>query len=158
MIGTIIWNFLVGGLSGVLTILFAVMNNNELLTALIRGIISFIVMFVVTFLFRWLLALILLDDERSKTGTEEQQVGHHVDYTTPQQNDLLPEMADTKPESLQATEGSNDEQLDGNNEQSPASTNFQEFQPPRLERVDKDAANKPDPEVTAQAIRRLTEN
>lgn len=157
MIGTIIWNFLVGGLSGVLTVLFAVMNNNVLLTALIRGIISFIVMFVVTFLFRWLLALILLDDEHSQLG-DEQQVGNNIDYTTPQQDDILPEMPDTKQDSQQTPEGSNDEQHDGGSDAAPEPADFQAFEPPRIERVDAKAANKPDPHVTAQVIRQLTEN
>lgn len=156
MIGTIIWNFLVGGLSGVLTFVFAMMNNNVLLTALLRGIISLIVMFVLTFLFRWLLALILLDNNRSDLESDVQQVGSHIDYSTPQQDDILPEMPDAKQDALQTTEGSGSERSDGGGDKPPVE--FQAFQPPRLERVDANAANKPDPEVTAQVIRRLTDN
>jgi len=148
MIGSMRWNLIFGIVAGLLSFMFALVNHNLLLTALIRGTISFVIMFVLTFLFRWLLALISLDGT-SQTSLAEQhdgELGASVDMMTPAEDLSWPELGDT----TEATMAPPTEQTE---------KSFQAFEPPRI--VQKDPSSEmsvPDPNTVARALRRLTED
>ena len=46
MIGSIIWNIVIGAGAGLLSFALALLNDNLLLTATIRGVISFGILFI----------------------------------------------------------------------------------------------------------------
>lgn len=150
MIGNIRWNLVIGCLSGLLAYVFSTLNDNLVLTSLIRGIIVFVVMFIITFLFRWLLALSTLDagSVEGEPSDEPTSTGSQIDLSTPSEDVQLPELSPEQPD------GKPNEQAQ---QQDPAPA-FQPFEPPRMVRTENENERIPDSRTAAQAIRRLTED
>jgi hypothetical protein len=142
MIGSYLWNLIIGGLSGLLAFAFAFTNANTFLTSLTRGMISFAVMFLLTFLFRWLLALIIQDTQEDDLDkAQKASPGAKIDLQTPEQDIELADILNTSPAQADEKQA------------------FEPFQPPRLKRVDKSGEQAvPDPALAAKAVRRLTED
>jgi len=143
MIGTYVWNLIIGGLSGLMAFSLAYINANTFVTSLVRGFISFVVMFMLTYLFRWLLALVIQDTQNDVDSDKEVPAGAKIDLQTPEEEINLADLLGT-PSSPQRAEDKQD---------------FEPFTPPRIQRVDegvKQAAS--DPAIAAKAVRRLTED
>lgn len=153
MIGSYRWNLLLGGIVGLLTVSLAFTNGNLFLTALVRGMLSFCIVFILTYAFRWLLALIVMDEAGNPDEIDEiGNVGGNIDYTTPLDAD---EFKPGSPEREGPTAS------DGEQPGAGPAASFQAFAPPRIERREQAGEGKepyPDPETAARALRRLTED
>src|SRR5690606_28951790 len=129
-VGNIKWNatFAFGGM---LIVFFLAWNNNLFHTALIRSIIAFVILFLFMFLFRAILGMIKVAGEtEEQTDHIEEQVGSHVDLSTPEE------------ESLTALFQADENESNAQSDQSHASTEqklqqtqdelFKPIQPPKL--------------------------
>lgn len=159
MIGSIIWNIVIGAGAGLLSFALALMNDNLLLTATIRGVISFGILFVMTFLFRWLLALVMMDVQVSGPDDEADaaEIGRHIDIETPDEDIELPDPASVK--AGESDQPERKKQAEQPGQQADPAVFFQAFQPPRIT-LKEEERERPaiDPETAAQVVRRLTED
>jgi len=143
MIGSYVWNLIIGGLSGIMAFALAYSNVNTFATSLVRGLISFVVMFLLTYLFRWLMALIIQDTLKDQDRIREVSAGAKIDLKTPEEDINLTDLLNTPPPT--AT--------------SEAKQPFEPFTPPRIKRVDQGGEQAAsDPALAAKAVRRLTED
>lgn len=152
MIGTIVWNIVIGSVSGLMTFLFAMMNHNLLSTALLRGLIALLVMFLLTFVFRFLIALILTDTGMIGNAEKEGQEGSTIDLATPEDDIELPSLQEDKQSDAKQEDDAEVSSSQRATEQEP----FQPFAPPRIVKSD-GGDEQQQPEQLAQAVRRLTE-
>ncbi|CAG7623750.1 hypothetical protein ACFQI7_04210 [Paenibacillus allorhizosphaerae] len=139
MIGSIRWNFIVGGIAFFLTFLLSI-GSNIWLTTFLRSLYSFLFLFVLVFGFRYLLGtfaglngLSVLDTEPA----DEEGKGTSVDALTPDEEEELHLL-------LKQSMNSNG---------SPQSMEFSPLNPPKLS-TKVDAG----PEELAQAVRRMSED
>ncbi|NOU93408.1 hypothetical protein GC093_09280 [Paenibacillus sp. LMG 31456] len=137
MLGTIRWNFIVGGISFVLTFLISIFNNIWL-TTLLRSFYSFIILFAVVFLFRWVLGTIAGFNQLAVTEALHQEPaddhkGTTLDMSTPDEDAALHDM------------------LKGSNS-SGGGTGFAPLNPPKLS-----SKQNMDAGELAQAVRHMTE-
>jgi energy-coupling factor transporter transmembrane protein EcfT len=96
MAGTIRWNFIVGGISFVLTFLFSIINNIWL-TTLLRSFYSFLILFAFVFVCRWLLGTLaginkLPVNEELHHESAEEHKGTALDISTPDEGADLHQM------------------------------------------------------------------
>lgn len=139
MIGSIRWNFIVGGVAFIFTFLLS-MSSNIWLTTFLRSLYSFVFLFVLVFGFRYLLGtfaglngLPVLDNE---TSDAEEGKGTAVDALTPDEEEELHHLLK---QSMNA------------NGVSPG-VEFSPLNPPKL--TTKGGAG---PEDLAQVVRRMSE-
>jgi hypothetical protein len=140
MLGTIRWNFIVGGLSSLITFLFSIANNIWL-TTLLRSIYSFLILFALVFMFRWVLGTVVGLNKLASTDphlqdSADEHKGTALDMSTPDEEAALHQML----------KGSLDPDAAG------VDASFAPLQPPKLS----SNANL-DAEEMAQALRSLTE-
>jgi hypothetical protein len=152
MIGSYVWNLIIGGLSGLMAFALAYVNANTFVTSLVRGLISFAVMFLLTYLFRWLLALIIQDTMKEGDSAGGVPTGTNIDLKTPEDDVLLTDLLGTPPPQ-EINKSAQEPAQEGKRQ------TFEPFAPPRIKRVEQSgelAAS--DPALAAKAVRRLTED
>lgn len=152
MIGNVVWNIVIGMISGLMSFWLAIVNHNLLLTALTRGVIAFVVMFVLTYLFRWLIALILTDIGILGQSEEEQPEGSTIDLATPEDDIELPSLHKDSPSAVKQADDAEAE-----SSQEAEGKQFQPFVPPRIARKDDSSNEQLQAEQLAEAVRRFTE-
>jgi hypothetical protein len=128
MIGTILWN-LVLGIFGFILSFFISISNNIFTTALKNGIYSGIILFLVAFLFRWIFGTLLL------TTPVETHIGNKLDLITPDESDEIHQL------------------LRNDKEKETESSDFIPLNPPKL--VSKRVS---DPEELVKALRHMSED
>ncbi|MCJ8010627.1 hypothetical protein MUG84_02580 [Paenibacillus sp. KQZ6P-2] len=136
MKGNLRFNLVFGVIGFVLTLLLS-LTNNLFMTSIIRGLVSFVVWFILAFLLRWVWTVVSVPPgEAAPMGgiEENNQTGHRLDLTTPDESDELNELLKQKP--------------DLSNERGAG---FTPLNPPKL-------VSTKDPEDLAKAVRHLTEN
>ncbi|TDF98204.1 hypothetical protein [Paenibacillus piri] len=140
MIGSIRWNFLVGGLSFALTFCVSIVNNIWL-TTLLRSVYSFIILFLVVFACRW--ALGTLAGFNKPAGAEtlhdesaEEHKGNTLDLSTPDEEADLHQMLRNSQDGKESAGG----------------TGFAPLNPPKLS-----SKSNLDAGELAQAVRHMTE-
>jgi energy-coupling factor transporter transmembrane protein EcfT len=141
MLGTIRWNFIVGGLSFVITFMISIFNNIWL-TTLLRSFYSFIILFAIVFLFRWVLGTIaginkIAGTEALQQEPAEEHIGTSLDISTPDEEAALHEM-------LKGSNASNG---------SAGEAGFAPLNPPKLSTK----TTNLDAGELAQAVRHMTE-
>jgi energy-coupling factor transporter transmembrane protein EcfT len=141
VIGSIRWNFIVGGLSFVITFIISIFNNIWL-TTLLRSFYSFIILFAIVFLCRWVLGTIAGFNQLAVTEAlhhepAEEHKGTTLDMSTPDEDAALHQML----------KGSHDNKASGG-----GAADFAPLNPPKL-------STKPnlDAGELAQAVRHMTE-
>lgn len=135
------WNFLLGALGCLLTLLFS-MSENPWLTTMVRSIYSFVTLFAFGFFFRWLLGTIVglkrLDFQLEDTNQAvNDHRGQHFDQVTPMDQDIP------------LASGEMDAQSE-NIDQKQAG--FSPLRPPKLE-----SKEKLDSKELAQAVRHFSD-
>ncbi|SDC87000.1 hypothetical protein SAMN02799630_01567 [Paenibacillus sp. UNCCL117] len=145
MIGSIKWNFIVGGIAFVATLAMSA-GHNIWLTTLVRSFYSFIILFVLVFACRWLLGTFAGLDSALKSPPEEAEEemakGTAFDAITPPDQDaelhqmLKNRIDDAAPQAEEAL--------------------FAPLNPPKLSTKISGAPDESSWEM-AQALRRMTE-
>jgi hypothetical protein len=144
MVGTIRWNFVLGGIGFLLTFLTSI-TQNLWLTTMVRSFYCFIILFAVTFVIRWILGTVVglnqIEQSSASTNPDLQETeirGQHLDLTTPQDDNypVLGSDEDDDQEQKRHNEGG-----------------FSPLQPPKLTKKE-----KVDPEDVVKAVRHLSED
>ncbi|BFH68018.1 hypothetical protein J27TS7_38390 [Paenibacillus dendritiformis] len=142
MRGTIRWNFIVGIVGFVITLLLS-WSGNLWTTSLIRAAIAFAAWFALGFAIRFAAGVLGEPGAQAASPAPNgEDKGNLVDMTTPDESDMLHEMLRTMSNEEKPTEREDD---DG--------TAFQPLNPPKL--VTKEPL--PDAGQLAQAVRHLTQ-
>jgi hypothetical protein len=130
MIGTILWNIVLGVFGFILSFIISI-SNNIFTTALKNGIYSGIILFLVAFLFRWIFGTLLL------ITPVESHIGNKLDLITPDESDEIHQLLRNDKEKEKETE----------------SSDFMPLNPPKL--VSKRVS---DPEEMVKALRHMSED
>ncbi|MEX2462229.1 MAG: hypothetical protein WD469_13195 [Paenibacillaceae bacterium] len=128
MIGSILWNIVLGLFGFILTFLFSI-STNIFITTLKHSFYSGVILFVVAFIFRWFLGALFM-----ATPTES-HVGSHFDQVTPDESDEIHQL------------------MHKENEKDTEEFDFKPFNPPKL--VSKQVL---DPEEMVKALRHMSED
>ncbi|QGQ96253.1 hypothetical protein EHS13_15885 [Paenibacillus psychroresistens] len=128
MIGTILWNVVLGVFGFILSFIISI-PNNIFTTALKNGIYSGIILFLVAFLFRWIFGTLLL------TAPGETHIGNKFDLITPDESDEIHQL------------------IRNDKEKEAESSEFIPLNPPKL--VSKRVL---EPEEMVKAIRHMSED
>ncbi|MGZ9584613.1 hypothetical protein [Paenibacillus marinisediminis] len=138
------WNISFGIIGFVVTTLASLISN-VWSTSLIRGAIAFVIWFLLAFAVRYVVQLLLTPSHDGANAAQNElnssEVGHAVDYTTPDDTDSLYNMLHKKPaeQELETEQGDKDQ------------SGFQPLTPPKL-------VSKPlNEEQLAEAVRHLTQ-
>jgi hypothetical protein len=128
MIGSILWNLVLGVFGFILSFIISI-SNNIFTTALKNGLYSGIILFLVAFLFRWIFGILLL------AAPVETHIGNKLDLITPDESDEIHQL------------------LRNEKEKETESSDFIPLNPPKL--VSKRVS---DPEEMVKALRHMSED
>ena len=125
MRGDMKWNISFGIIGFIVTTLASLISN-VWSTSLIRGAIAFVIWFLLAFAVRYAVQLLLTPNNNAASAAQNKvnssEVGHAVDYTTPDDTDSLYNMLHNKPT----------EQELGTEQEDKGQSGFQPLSPPKL--------------------------